>query len=539
MGKRVCVVGAGRWGAEHIRTLNQLGVLGGVVEVRRERLEQCAEKYPGVRLFHSLQDAVREDFDGFTIATPVLTHFEFARFILQRGKHVLVEKPMALTVKEAEELVELARRGKVNLMVGHTLLFHPAIQKIKEVIASGKIGRLQYLYSNRLNLGTVRTEENALWNFAPHDLAVFQYFIGALPIQVTARGGIFLQPGIHDTTVTILTYPNHIVGHIFVSWLHPFKEHRLVMIGSKGMLSFEDSSEEKNICFYEKGIDWFGGLPVSRDGSTEMIPYEKAEPLEKEMEYFVRHLSGKTLELADGKSGIEVLNILEEATAQLDLEIFGRAQTRVSPLDAKSYFVHETAVVEQPSEIGAGTKIWHFSHVMKGAKIGAGCTFGQNTHVARGAIVGNRVKVQNNVSIYSGVILEDDVFLGPSCVFTNVKYPRSEIDQHSTFERTLIRQGATIGANATLLCGIQIGRYAFVAAGAVVTQDVPDYALVTGIPARRVGWVSHLGLTLAEPDPEGVMICPESGRRYKEILPGVLRCLDEHVAFPVPVEGNR
>ena len=202
----------------------------------------------------------------------------------------------------------------------------------------------------------------------------------------------------------------------------------------------------------------------------------------------------------------------------------------------KPYFVHESAYVDEGAEIGEGTKIWHFAHVMKGAKIGRRCIFGQNTMVAGGVVVGDNVKVQNNVAIYTGTVIEDDVFLGPSCVLTNVTNPRSQVLRHSLYEKTVLRRGATIGANATVVCGIEVGRYAFVAAGAVVAADVPDYALMIGVPARQAGWMSRHGHRLGEPDADGVMVCPESGYRYRQTDTGALRCLDLDEEAPLPAE---
>lgn len=190
------------------------------------------------------------------------------------------------------------------------------------------------------------------------------------------------------------------------------------------------------------------------------------------------------------------------------------------------YYVHPSAYVDEPCEIGAGTRIWHFCHVMPRVRIGQYCILGQNVFVATDVIIGDNVKIQNNVSIYTGVELEDDVFCGPSCVFTNVTNPRSQIVRHHLYERTLVRRGATIGANATIVCGATIGRYAFIGAGAVVVNDVPDYALMLGVPATQRGWMSRHGHRLQNPDAEGIMVCPESGWRYQEVEPGMLRCLD-------------
>jgi UDP-2-acetamido-3-amino-2,3-dideoxy-glucuronate N-acetyltransferase len=202
----------------------------------------------------------------------------------------------------------------------------------------------------------------------------------------------------------------------------------------------------------------------------------------------------------------------------------------------KVYFAHESAYVDEGCRIGKGTKIWHFCHIMKGAVIGERCIFGQNVLVADGVVIGNNVKVQNNVAIYTGTTVEDDVFLGPSCVLTNVSNPRSQIVRHELYEKTLIRRGATVGANATIVCGIELGRYCFVSAGAVVTKSVPDYAMVMGVPARRSGWISRHGVPLPAPDAQGVMVCRESGFRYREVSPGMVRCLDLDEETPLPPE---
>jgi len=204
--------------------------------------------------------------------------------------------------------------------------------------------------------------------------------------------------------------------------------------------------------------------------------------------------------------------------------------------DSTEYFAHETACIDEGAVIGEGTHIWHFAHVMGGAVIGSGCNLGQNAMVADNATIGDNVKIQNNVSVYAGTVIEDDVFLGPSCVLTNVTNPRSQVSRRGLYETTVIRRGATIGANATIVCGVEIGRYAFIAAGAVVTTDVPDYALLSGVPARQTGWMSRHAHRLTNPDEDGIMTCPESGYRYRETEPGVMRCLDLDEETPLPDE---
>lgn len=190
-----------------------------------------------------------------------------------------------------------------------------------------------------------------------------------------------------------------------------------------------------------------------------------------------------------------------------------------------SYQSHSTAVIDEGAEIGVGTAIWHFAHICSGAIIGERCSFGQNTMVAPEVTIGNNVKVQNNVAIYTGTTIEDDVFLGPSCVLTNVSNPRSQVSRRKLYEKTVIRRGATVGANATIVCGITLGRYCFISAGAVVTKDVPDYAMILGVPGKQRGWMSRHGHPLRKVNSEGFFTCPETGYHYQETR-GILRCLD-------------
>lgn len=315
--KRVCVVGAGRWGKNHIRTLDSIGSLGGIVESDQKLLASLETLYPHANYFTSLNDAIKYGFDGFTVATPTETHFEIARKIIESGHHLLVEKPIAMNSDDAFILYELSIKNKVNLMVGHVLLFHPAFQKIKQLLDDGILGDLQYIYSNRLNLGTIRTVENVFWSLAPHDIALFQWLISSSPVAVKSSGMDILQNGIHDTTITILEYPDKLMGHIYVSWLHPFKEHRFVVVGSKGMIRFEDSLDGKPLVYYDKTVKWDSGIPIPVTGTTSNIKYDVGLPLSIELQYFVDHLDGKPIEKSNGKDAIEVMKILEKATESL------------------------------------------------------------------------------------------------------------------------------------------------------------------------------------------------------------------------------
>jgi UDP-2-acetamido-3-amino-2,3-dideoxy-glucuronate N-acetyltransferase len=542
----LAVIGCGKWGLNHIRTAIKLfgKNVKYVVDIDEEKfarvhdLAEVKEFRKHFKCTDDLESVLRDKaINSVIVATPAETHYSLTRMCLQAGKNVLVEKPVSLFSNQARELDALAEKKKLILMVGHLLLFHPAIVKIKQMIDDGTLGKLQYIYSNRLNLGTIRKEENILWSFAPHDISVLQYLIGKDPIKLDAVGGTFLQPGIHDVTLTTMEYPDNIHAHIHVSWLHPFKEHRLVVIGDKSMVVFEDSRKENKLILYPKGIDWIQGEPVKRDEDFQVIDYGNDQPLALEQQHFKECvLSGKTA-LTDGKNGVKVLEILEQAQERLEGQrIYEKEMKSVLTNEKeKKYFVHESSFVDDGCDIGEGTKIWHFSHVQSGSVIGKKCSLGQNVNVANKVKIGNQVKIQNNVSIYEGVELEDYVFCGPSMVFTNILEPRSEFPQRGSefYLKTLVKYGSSIGANATIVCGITIGRYAFIGAGAVVTKDVPDYALMAGVPARRIGWMSRHGARLLNPDKNGIMVCPKSGWRFREEKPGILKCLDTEQDKPV------
>ncbi|MCB0330460.1 MAG: Gfo/Idh/MocA family oxidoreductase, partial [Bdellovibrionales bacterium] len=493
----LAVVGVGDWGKNHVRAAHELFGPGlrYAVDSDESRREVVSSISPDIPFSTDIRDVLSDDtIEAMVIASPAVYHYELAKLALQAGKHILVEKPLALHADKATELTNLAEKGSRTLMVGHILLFHPAVEKIREILKSGQLGRLEYLYSNRLNLGKVRKEENILWSFAPHDIAIFDYLIGSSPISVHASGAAYLQPAIHDVTVTSLSYPNNIHGHIHVSWLHPFKEHRMVFIGDKAMLVFEDNPDGPSLLLYNKGIDFVRGVPTKWQDETTPVEFDKAEPLKQELLHFRDCIRKGTPPLADGRHATRVLQVLEKAQASLLVHQTGREWGSVSPYTGGAY-VHETATIDQGSEIGDGTKVWHYSHVCPGARIGRNCSLGQNVFVANNVRIGDHCKIQNNVSIYEGVELEDYVFCGPSMVFTNITVPRCEFPQRGSqyYVKTKVEQGVSIGANATIVCGVTLKRHSFVGAGAVVTEDVPEFALVVGNPAKVVGWMSRDG----------------------------------------------
>jgi len=409
---------------------------------------------------------------------------------LEANKNVFVEKPLSLRVEEGEELVKLAESKGRIFMVGHLLEYHPAIVKLKELVDSGELGKINYIYSNRLNLGKFRTEENILWSFAPHDISVFLLLLNETPRQVSAHGGQYLNQDIADVTVTTMSFTGGTKAHIFVNWLHPFKEQKLVVIGDKKMAVFDDVATDNKLVLYDHPVQWHNGKAVPN--KREAIPVEIVmdEPLKLECQHFLDCIQSRKKPRTSGDKGLEVLRVLDACQRSLE------GEGVVVSLNRGNYYIHPTSLVEESVKIGAGTNIWQFCHIMPEAVIGKNCNIGQNVFIASNVKIGDRVKIQNNVSVYEGVILEDEVFCGPSCVFTNVRVPRGHISQRGKYTSTIVKKGATIGANATIVCGNTIGRYAFIGAGAVVTHDVPDHALVCGNPSRVQGWVCECGTKL-------------------------------------------
>ncbi len=509
--KNVAVVGAGYWGKNLVRDFNELGVLHTINDNNSDTLRSFKDLYPEISCEGSLDTVLKDpSIEALAIATPAETHFEIAQKALLAGKHIFVEKPLALQVEEAKTLHLLSRRRNLRLMVGHILLYHPAIIRLKEIIGAGELGKINYIYSNRLNLGKFRKEENILLSFAPHDISVILYLLDEMPSRVAAQGGNYLNQDIADVTMSTLSFKSGVRGHVFVSWLHPNKEQRLVVVGDKKMAVFDDTLSEGKLKIHDKGVEWVNRQPVPRRNDAEIIPIETKEPLKEECIHFLESFEKGTEPKTDGVEGIRVLKVLN--ACQRSLENQGEIISLCENGYPESHFAHETAVIDRPCLIGKGTKIWHFSHIMSKAEIGEGCNIGQNVVIAPNVKIGNNVKIQNNVSVYEGVILEDDVFCGPSMVFTNVLNPRSHISRKNEFRTTLVKKGATIGANATIVCGHTIGEHAFIGAGAVVTKDAPAYALMLGSPARVSGWMCECGTRL---DFQGDFSrCKVCGREY-------------------------
>src|SRR5215813_4305507 len=506
---KVGVVGCGYWGRNLVRVFSEIGSLAAIHDSDPSRLAELCNGY-GVRAVQRYEDLLASrEIPSIVIAAPAADHFSLAKRALLAGKDVFVEKPLALRVEDGEELAELARRQSRILMVGHLLHYHPAIVRLNQLIRDGELGRIEYISSSRLNLGRLRTEEDILWSFAPHDISAIVHLLGESPSSVTAQGASYLNHPISDVTLTILSFASGVKAHIFVSWLHPFKEQKIVIVGDRKMAVFDDTQAETKLVLYPHRIDWINRVPVARRMEGEVIALPAEEPLKTECLHFIECVRERKTPRTDGENGLQVLKILHMASESVRRHgepVFAKREPR------PKYFAHPTAVIDEPCEIGEGTKIWHFSHITSKSKIGSRCNLGQNVYVADGVRIGDNVKIQNNVSIYNGVELEDDVFCGPSMVFTNVINPRSHVNRKAEYRKTLVRRGATLGANSTIVCGITIGRYAFIGAGAVVTKDVADHALVVGVPAQQIGWVCACGMSLR--DSGGRWHCEDCGANY-------------------------
>jgi len=312
---RAAVIGCGYWGKNLVRNLHQLGALAVVCDATPGGRAAAAVAAPGVPVADEVAAVLGSDVPAVVIATPAETHFDLVRQALEAGKDVFVEKPLALTYEQGARLLGLAEARHRVLMVGHVLEYHPAIERMHALVRDGELGKVHYIYSNRLSLGKIRREENILWSFAPHDVAVILRLMGGLPFQVVACGGSYVQPNIADVTVTSLLFDNGVRAHIHVSWLHPFKEQRLVVIGQKKMASFDDV--EKKLVLFDRRVELKEGMPVPVQGQGEEVAFERHEPLRRECEAFLRAVATRQPPLTDGRSGLRVLSVLQAAQRSL------------------------------------------------------------------------------------------------------------------------------------------------------------------------------------------------------------------------------
>jgi UDP-2-acetamido-3-amino-2,3-dideoxy-glucuronate N-acetyltransferase len=321
---KVAVVGCGYWGKNLARNFYQLKSLAAICDSSEEILAKQLDKYPDIILTTNFKEILNnKDINAFSIAVPAEHHFSLSKEALLHGKDVMVEKPLALNHGDGLELIKLAEEKNRILMVGHLLEYHPAVNKLYEIVKAGELGELNYIYSHRLNLGKVRQEENILWSFAPHDISIILNLTGEMPLEVNCSGGSYLQPTIADVTVTNLLFANGIRAHIFVSWLHPYKEQKLVVIGNRKMAVFDDVARQEKLKIYDKGIEWKNGVPLVRQTAESTLFFAEEEPLQSECSHFLHCIRERVKPRTDGNAGLQVLKVLE--ASQLSLERGGES----------------------------------------------------------------------------------------------------------------------------------------------------------------------------------------------------------------------
>lgn len=323
---KVGIIGYGYWGPKLVRNFAELPecTLGWVVDRDATRLERVRAQYPGVRTAQEVDELLRSDVDAVVVATPIRTHHPLAKAALLAGKHVMVEKPLAASSVEAEELVELAERQGLRLMVGHTFEYNPAIRALREIVASGELGEIYYVDMARLNLGLFQRDINVLWDLAPHDLSILLYVLQRDPIAVSARGSANVTPGVHDVAYVELRFPDNVLAHVHLSWLDPCKVRRVTIVGSRKMVVCNDVAEVEKIRIYDKGVE----RPFETDRFSEFhlqyryggvtIPYIPfAEPLRAQCQHFLSCVRTGTRPQSDGYVGWKVVRILEQADRSL------------------------------------------------------------------------------------------------------------------------------------------------------------------------------------------------------------------------------
>src|SRR5207247_3920311 len=308
---KVAVVGVGYWGKNLVRNFYELGALAMLCDADGSVEGKYRQQYASVRFCRDFRSVLADPcVAAVALATPAVTHYEMAKAALEDGKDVLVEKPLAIDVKHGEHLVALANANSRILMVGHILRYHPAILKLQELIRGGALGKINYLYSNRLNIGKIRTEENILWSFAPHDISVMLSLLNEMPTRVSCQGGAYLNHGVSDVTLSHFDFPSGVQAHIFVSWLHPVKEQRLVVVGSEMMAVFDDTAEHK-LLLYPHKVEWKNRVPTAIKAKGEIIELDDREPLRAECQHFLDCVASRTSAVSNGEEGLRVLRVLD------------------------------------------------------------------------------------------------------------------------------------------------------------------------------------------------------------------------------------
>ncbi|MCB9534823.1 MAG: Gfo/Idh/MocA family oxidoreductase [Myxococcales bacterium] len=514
---RVGVVGLGRFGAAIAERLAREGALAAVCDLDPAR----RARFGDVPAFADLLDLLAADaVQAVVLATPAATHAAMARAVLDADRDLWVEPPLALDAADAEALARRAAARRRVLMVDGGE--GPALAALLRARDEGTLGALHLVEARRADFGPFHPDEPVHTALLP-DLYALVRLMGEPPTRLRAVGASVVQAEAPDHVTVHLHFGGGARAVLTASRVAPTPERRLTALGADGMAVLEGDA----LTLFHHRVTWQDGLPRAEAGEAQ--PVATVDGLAAAVERFLAAVDAGETALPDAQEAATTLRLFAAIGRSLDADRGVSTQAPAEPAEPAeppaaappaepdAVFVHPTAVVDGPVELGPGTRVWHFSKLLGPLRIGARCSLGQNVVVERHVTIGDNVKIQNNVSVYSGVVLEDDVFCGPSMVFTNVGTPRSHYPRKGEYAITRVERGASIGANATVVCGHTLGRYCFVGAGAVVTKDVPPYALVFGNPARVRGWTCYCGLRLdlgVDAEGEEQATCGGCDRRY-------------------------
>lgn len=543
---RYALIGCGRIAVNHLKACknNQLELCA-LCDIDLIKISQLIDKiefteYKDVPRYADYKEMIQQEKPELvSIATESGCHAEIAAYCMEHGVHVIIEKPVAMSMKDADMLVELAQKNHVKACACHQNRFNPAVQAVRQALEQERFGKLSHgsihvrwnrnegYYNHAKWRGTWQNDGGALMNQCIHGIDLLRWMFGTDVEEVygQTRQQFHDYLEAEDVGMAVVKFKNGAVATIEgTTNVYPQNlEETLYIFGQNGTVKIGGTSTNNIDVWDFKDVVEDDETKRSLKEATSNVYGNGHTALFADMIAAIKEDRKPYVDIVEGRNALEMVLAIYKSQrtgmpVKFPLKEFASTDM-VGYFEDKQegYFVHSSAAIDSDVQIGSGTKIWHFSHIQEKAIIGAQCSLGQNVNIANGVRIGNGVKIQNNVSIYSGVELENNVFCGPSCVFTNDITPRSKYPKgFQNYKKTLVKEGASIGANATILCGNTIGKWALIAAGAVVTKDVKDYALMAGVPARQIGWVCECGEKLSDS-----LICSCCGKHYKEYSQGL------------------